>query len=361
LAYNIQSGKVWEVFALAGKVNCVDLQLDKEGKSKGLGVIEYSHPIEAVQAISMLNNQRLYDRTITVKMDKYEKPIEKMPGELPRGLQGVGMGLGANGAPLTDIASVLSSVNPAAGPGPVPSGPMLTGPTGGGGYSGYGSGPSSGFGFGGGGGASQGGYSSTPSGPQGGYGGGGGGGGGGPSPGYGASSAPQGGFGGNGGYGTNGPMQGGGGGGYSSNSGFGGQSSAGGSSGGYGGGYQTSGGSMDGGAYGRMGGMGGDFGDRGSIPISHSPSRAIIINNLPPDYTWQIVRDRTRQYGDVEFVDIIVRDRTRQYGDVEFVDIVTPGSCKVRFKNIADAERARGALQGTTVEGRVIAVDFLFD
>ncbi len=56
------------MFALAGKVVLVDLQLDKDGKSKGLAVVEYSHPIEAVQAVSMLNNQRLYDRSITVKM-----------------------------------------------------------------------------------------------------------------------------------------------------------------------------------------------------------------------------------------------------------------------------------------------------
>lgn len=53
---------------MAGTVVDVDLQLDNTGKNKGLAVIEYAHPIEAVQAISMLHNQKFHDRSITVKM-----------------------------------------------------------------------------------------------------------------------------------------------------------------------------------------------------------------------------------------------------------------------------------------------------
>lgn len=60
-----------------------DLQLDKEGKTKGMAVCEYSHPIEAVQAVSMLNNQRLFDRTIAVRMDRYPKEVERREGGLP--------------------------------------------------------------------------------------------------------------------------------------------------------------------------------------------------------------------------------------------------------------------------------------
>ncbi len=82
--------------------------MDKEGKSKGLAVVQFSHPIEAVQAISMLNHQYLYDRAITVKMDKFEKPTEVIPGELPQGLRAIGMGLGADGAPLADVELVLN-------------------------------------------------------------------------------------------------------------------------------------------------------------------------------------------------------------------------------------------------------------
>lgn len=57
----------------------------------------------------MLDGQRLFDRTLSVKMDRFEKETELRPGELPAGLRGVGMGLGANGAPLADVASVIST------------------------------------------------------------------------------------------------------------------------------------------------------------------------------------------------------------------------------------------------------------
>lgn len=51
----------------------------------------------------MLHNQVLYDRRINVRMDKSnERPDGSL--KLPDGLKGVGMGLGANGAPLTDVA-----------------------------------------------------------------------------------------------------------------------------------------------------------------------------------------------------------------------------------------------------------------
>lgn len=43
--------KLKEVFRLAGRVLEVDLNRDKDGKSRGHGVIEFEHPVEAVQAI----------------------------------------------------------------------------------------------------------------------------------------------------------------------------------------------------------------------------------------------------------------------------------------------------------------------
>ncbi len=43
--------------------------------------------------------------------DKFEKTMDGLrAGELPSGLRDVGMGLGANGAPLTNISQLLSSV-----------------------------------------------------------------------------------------------------------------------------------------------------------------------------------------------------------------------------------------------------------
>lgn len=51
----------------------------------------------------MLHNQFLYDRRINVRMDKSSE--NDGPVKLPDGLKGVGMGLGANGAPLSDVSS----------------------------------------------------------------------------------------------------------------------------------------------------------------------------------------------------------------------------------------------------------------
>lgn len=62
----------------------VELSLDKDGNSRGFAVVEYQHPVEAVQAISMLDHQLLYDRRMTVRMDKITKE------KLPDGLGGIG-------------------------------------------------------------------------------------------------------------------------------------------------------------------------------------------------------------------------------------------------------------------------------
>jgi hypothetical protein len=57
LVYTVDEKKLREVFRLAGRCVSVELSRDKEGKSRGHAVIEYDHPVEAVQAISMFNNQ----------------------------------------------------------------------------------------------------------------------------------------------------------------------------------------------------------------------------------------------------------------------------------------------------------------
>lgn len=60
------------------------------------------------------------------------------------------------------------------------------------------------------------------------------------------------------------------------------------------------------------------------------------------DYTWQIVSDRVQQFG-----------------DLDSVEMISPGVAKVRFIQLADAERAKKTLQGTTVEGRMIGIEYL--
>ena len=55
------------VFKLAGRVVTVELSRDKEGKSRGFTVVAFDYPVESVQAISMLNNQNLFDRRMSVR------------------------------------------------------------------------------------------------------------------------------------------------------------------------------------------------------------------------------------------------------------------------------------------------------
>lgn len=97
--------KLKQVFKLAGKVQSVDLSFDKDGNSRGFAVVEYDHPVEAVQAISMLDRQMLYDRRMTVRLDRIPDKGEGV--KLPEGLGGVGIGLGPNGEPLKDVARNL--------------------------------------------------------------------------------------------------------------------------------------------------------------------------------------------------------------------------------------------------------------
>ncbi|VVC30356.1 RNA recognition motif domain [Cinara cedri] len=108
LDYKVDEKKLKEVFKLAGRVLEVEIFSDKEGKSKGYGVVEYSHPVEAVQAISMFNNQFLFERPMSIRLDRTDKdPLAR----LPEGLKSIGMGLGAGGTPLHDVERNLPSNN----------------------------------------------------------------------------------------------------------------------------------------------------------------------------------------------------------------------------------------------------------
>lgn len=108
LDYKVDTKKLKQVFKLAGKVQYVDLSLDKEGNSRGFAVIEYDHPVEAVQAISMFDRQMLYERRMTVRLDRIPDKGEGL--KLPEGLGSVGVGLGQNGEPLKDVARNLPNI-----------------------------------------------------------------------------------------------------------------------------------------------------------------------------------------------------------------------------------------------------------
>lgn len=62
--YKVDNTKLKEVFNIAGKVLMAEVNLNKKGKSRGAGVVQYEHPVKAVQASSMLNNQILHGRKL---------------------------------------------------------------------------------------------------------------------------------------------------------------------------------------------------------------------------------------------------------------------------------------------------------
>ena len=51
LDYKVDDAKLREVFRLAGKVITAEVTKDKDGKSRGFGVVEMDHPVEAVQVM----------------------------------------------------------------------------------------------------------------------------------------------------------------------------------------------------------------------------------------------------------------------------------------------------------------------
>lgn len=149
--YKVDERKLKEVFKLAGKLVNVDLATDKDGNSRGFAVIEYEHAVEAVQSISMFDRQMLFERRMTVRLDRVPDKNEQI--KLPEGLVSIGIGLGANGEPLRNVAlnmismqqqqsnqnSMCNNNNMNINPAPVPVAPPINGGGGGSGVGGAGS------------------------------------------------------------------------------------------------------------------------------------------------------------------------------------------------------------------------------
>ena len=66
LSYDVDEKKMREVFRLAGRVMNVQLNKDKEGKSRGHGIIEFTHPVEAVQVSFNQNFGKIIDLEISI-------------------------------------------------------------------------------------------------------------------------------------------------------------------------------------------------------------------------------------------------------------------------------------------------------
>lgn len=112
LDYKVNDKKLREIFKMAGRIEHLQLKTDKEGKSRGLAICRFEYPYEAVQAISMFGNQHLYDRPISVRMDKMASGdnSNQQPERLPAGLKGIGNGLGFGGNSM-----MMNSMNMNAG------------------------------------------------------------------------------------------------------------------------------------------------------------------------------------------------------------------------------------------------------
>lgn len=145
LDYKVTWKKLKDVFKLAGNVLRAEIKQDKDGKSRGMGIVTFEHPMEAVQAISMFNSQTLYDRAMVVRMDKTSVDTSNDKTShpkvnLPSGLKSIGMGLGLGGQPMQNF-------NQMSGGGPMGGG--FGGGSGGGSGSNYGGMGAMGSGMGG--------------------------------------------------------------------------------------------------------------------------------------------------------------------------------------------------------------------
>lgn len=365
LDYKVTDKKLQDIFKMAGKVLNIELKTDKDGKSKGHGIIEFDHPVEAVQAISMFNGQKLFARSMSVRMDKYKEESDGLPSKLPAGLQSIGKGLGSGGQPINisgagplntmqtaGLGTMGMGMGTAMGTGNI--GMMgaaaamgMAGGMGGMGASGVGTGGTMGIGMGMGLAAGMGGDSRTmmaagnmgtgmavgnmgmgtgvagmglanrnTTGMMGGMGG------------AGTGTSLTGlnpGMGASGGMGAN--MNTGMGTGLTGNMGMGGSMGMGGG-GGSGGG--AGGNSMDG---------FGDFDRGGDNYRSPRSSDTVIVRNLPTSYNWQTLRDRFKDIGDVRYTEVKGR-----------------GTAIVRFNTERDAQRAVDLMHGIRIDGRPIEV-----
>ncbi|XP_039758782.1 uncharacterized protein LOC120632825 isoform X1 [Pararge aegeria] len=92
--FRCDKSELKEVLELAGRVSVCSLCSNTK-----LAKVRYSHALEAVQAVSMLNGQQYYGNKLQVTMCDLNEP----KGLLPKGLVDVGPGLGKYGKSLPDV------------------------------------------------------------------------------------------------------------------------------------------------------------------------------------------------------------------------------------------------------------------
>ncbi|VDL39653.1 unnamed protein product [Hymenolepis diminuta] len=70
LDYSVDWRKVKDIFKQAGRVVHATVKQDDEGRSKGVAVVRFEHPYEALFAWAMLNGYTINDRPIRIKIDR---------------------------------------------------------------------------------------------------------------------------------------------------------------------------------------------------------------------------------------------------------------------------------------------------
>ena len=96
LAYSVDEQKLQEVFSTSGRIVFAQLMRDEDGHSKGMGLVEFTHPVEALQAMVMMKEAKLYGRHLIVCQDRVGPSSVTQTG-FTQGLVDVSGGIGKNG------------------------------------------------------------------------------------------------------------------------------------------------------------------------------------------------------------------------------------------------------------------------
>ena len=96
LAHSVDEQKLQEVFSTSGRIVFAQLMRDEDGHSKGMGLVEFTHPVEALQAMVMMKEAKLYGRHLIVCQDRVGPSPVTQTG-FTQGLVDVSGGIGKNG------------------------------------------------------------------------------------------------------------------------------------------------------------------------------------------------------------------------------------------------------------------------
>ena len=90
----VDKAKVYDVFSICGRVASVHVIRDGSN-SRGMAIVTFTHPLEAIQSIKMMKTATFYSRKLETVQD-LAGPVPTIPDQLPSGLANVAGGLGKN-------------------------------------------------------------------------------------------------------------------------------------------------------------------------------------------------------------------------------------------------------------------------